>query len=215
MGATLRIDIVMFDGFEPLDVFGPVEVLGCLGGIDGSPTDTELRFVSLDGGTVRGSYGVPVETERIRGTDDPDVVVMPGGAGTRPLVCDGRFLTVLRGLAGSAGFCLTVCTGSVLLAGTGLLDGHRATSNKRALSWVKSVRPQVDWIGCARWVRDGRFVTSSGVSAGIDMALGFIASQYGSELAECIAHDTEYIWNNDPRKDPFASPDINDVRGRR
>ena len=151
---------------------------------------------------------MPVETEKIRGTDDPDVVLIPGGAGTRPLVSDERFLTVLHGLMSSARFCLTVCTGSALLAGTGLLDGRRATSNKRAFSWVKSMRPQVDWIGHARWVSDGRFVTSSGVSAGIDMALGFIASQYGSELAERIAHDTEYIWNNDPRKDPFASPDI-------
>lgn len=165
----LLVQVVLFDGFEPLDVFGPVEVLGYLGKMDDSPETTEIRFASLGGGLVRGSYGVAIDTTAVRESENADVIVVPGGSGTRPLVSDVRFVNALSHLADHAAHCLTVCTGSALLAATGLLDGRRATSNKRAFEWVRSVRPQVDWVNHARWVSDGKFITSSGVSAGIDM----------------------------------------------
>ena len=201
----LHVDIVVFDGFEPLDAFGPVEMLGYLGRADGSPVATDIRLVSLDGGVVRGSYGAAVATEAMRATDSPDIMLVPGGVGTRALVDDDRFVSTLASLAERATHCLTVCTGSAALARTGLLDGRRATSNKRALNWVKSVRPQVTWVNRARWVSDGKFVTSSGVSAGIDMALGFIASLYSTDLARTVAHNTEYVWHDVPDVDPFAA----------
>ena len=73
----------------------------------------------------------------------------------------------------------SVCTGAGLLARAGILDGRRATSNKRSLDWVISQGPKVEWVPQARWVEDGKFATSSGVSAGIDMALAIIASICG------------------------------------
>lgn len=84
------------------------------------------------------------------------------------------------------------------------MDGLKATSNKKALEWVMSVSDQVDWIRHARWVRDGKFYTSSGVSAGMDMALGFVSDLYGVQKAEQIAGDIEYIWNRNQNADPFA-----------
>ncbi|MCH3975762.1 MULTISPECIES: DJ-1/PfpI family protein [Bifidobacterium] len=200
----LDIAVLLFEGFEPLDAFGPVEMLGYLGKIDGSPVETRLRSVSQQGGLVRGGYGVPVQTAPVSSDDKPDVLLVPGGGGTRPLSKDAGFIAMLDSLASRSTHCLTVCTGSALLAATGQLDGRRATSNKRALNWVKSVRPQVNWQNQARWEGDGKYVTSSGISAGIDMALGWIAGQYGVELARRIAEHTEYRWAEDPYDDPFA-----------
>jgi transcriptional regulator GlxA family with amidase domain len=99
---------------------------------------------------------------------------------------------------------MSVCTGSALLARAGLLDGIRATSNKRAFDWVVSQGPAVKWIGQARWVEDGKFATSSGVSAGIDMALAIIARVLGTETAEKDAIGMEYEWHRDAAWDPFA-----------
>lgn len=100
---------------------------------------------------------------------------------------------------------LTVCTGSLLVAKTGLLNGRKATSNKKALPMVMKTVPQVNrQKKKARRVVDGRFYTSSGISAGMDMALGFIADRYGEEEAQRIAGFTEYRRIADPSDDPFA-----------
>lgn len=82
---------------------------------------------------------------------------------------------------------MSVCTGSALLAKTGMLDGKDATTNKRAYNWVIQQNSNIKWIKEARWVQDGNIYTSSGVSAGIDMALGFVADNFGIEKAEEIA----------------------------
>lgn len=122
----------------------------------------------------------------------------------RPLVDDGAFCEKLKKLADAATWCLAVCTGSALLARTGLLAGRRATSNKRSFDWVVSVAPDALWQRKARWVVSGKYYTSSGVSAGIDMALGFIADRYGREKALAIARGMEYVWHEDAADDPFA-----------
>jgi transcriptional regulator GlxA family with amidase domain len=99
----------------------------------------------------------------------------------------------------------SVCTGAALLARAGLLDGRRATSNKLSFKWVTEQGPAVEWIlRQARWVEDGKFATSSGVSAGIDMTLALIAKLAGAESAERIAIRMEYEWHRDPSWDPFA-----------
>lgn len=92
----------------------------------------------------------------------------------------------------------------------GLAGGLRSagwparTSNKKAFARVQSVGAQVEWQAVARWVRDGKFYTSSGVSAGMDMALGFVADRYGRALAGEIAVHVEYAWQDDAGRDPFA-----------
>ena len=189
------VNVLLFDGFETLDAFGPVEVLGRVGGY-------RMRFLSHGGGTAASAQGVPVATEPaapFRG-----VLLVPGGQGTRTLVDDGDFLELLRGMAERADFCLSVCTGSALLGRCGALDGRRATSNKRAMEWVRSVRDAVRWVDEARWVVDGKFYTSSGISAGMDMALGFAADRHGRERALEAARRMEYLWNEDSARDPFA-----------
>lgn len=99
---------------------------------------------------------------------------------------------------------MTVCTGSALLACTDLLNNWKATSKKRSFEWMKSCNTAVDWQPSARWVIDGKYYTSSGISAGIDMALGFVSDVYGKESASQIAKRIEYIWNEDSKNDLFA-----------
>jgi transcriptional regulator GlxA family with amidase domain len=98
---------------------------------------------------------------------------------------------------------MSVCTGSAILAKAGLLDGRRATSNKQFFDFARMQSEKVTWVEEARWVEDGPFATSSGVSAGTDMALAVIARLYGQERAEAIANLTEYERQTDPTKDPF------------
>lgn len=195
----MTIDILLFPDFELLDAAGPIEVF--------SRTPEEpfsLRFVSMDGGPMKSAQGLTVETEPLGNISSEDVLFLPGGPGTRPLAKDESFISFLRKAAENAKYCLTVCTGSAVLSKTGHLDGRKATSNKRSFEWVKSCKEKVLWQGKARWVRDGKYYTSSGISAGTDMALGFVSDLYGREAAEAAAKRMEYIWNDDSVNDPFA-----------
>jgi putative intracellular protease/amidase len=189
---------ILFNGFETLDVFGPIEVFGRL------PEQFNPLFYSLDGGIITSSQKVPVMTQPLSGLKSSDYILfIPGGIGAREEINNNRFIEVLRSLAGNAAFIVTVCTGSILLSRTGLLNGRRATSNKMVFAWTRTA-PGVIWIKKARWVRDGTIYTSSGVSAGTDMALGFIADQIGYAEAKRVSREIEYEWNEDPDSDPFA-----------
>ena len=130
--------------------------------------------------------------------------MIPGGFGTRAAVKNGALLTQLATASQRASVTATVCTGSALLARTGLLDDRPATSNKLAWNWVLQQGPRVQWIRQARWVDDGTIITSSGVSAGIDMTLGLIARLHGRDLALASARFMEYRWHEDAGDDPFA-----------
>ena len=133
-----------------------------------------------------------------------DILLIPGGFGTRAAVNNAQFLTRLAAASQRADVTATVCTGSAPLARTGLLDNRPATSNKLAWNWVLQQGPRVQWIRQARWVDDGTIITSSGVSAGIDMALSLIARLNGRELALASARNMEYRWHEDAEDDPFA-----------
>lgn len=189
----------VFDDFETLDLFGPIEMLGSL-------TDSyRIQFASLTGNIIENKHGVRLATMAI---DDleyrTDILLIVGGIGTRALVDDKDFLQALTTLATTAHWVLSVCTGSALLARAGLLDNKRATSNNRAWEWVITQSDKVNWVKHARWVVDGKYYSASGVSAGMDMALGFIADRHGLAIAQEIAQKTEYRWQDDSDYDEFA-----------
>lgn len=91
-----------------------------------------------------------------------------------------------------------------MLAKTGLLNGRQATTNKKAFSWVSSHGDDVLWLQKARWTIDGKFYTSSGVSAGIDMTLGFVSDRHGVDFARNVAFEMEYHWQEDKETDNFT-----------
>ncbi len=133
-----------------------------------------------------------------------DLILVPGGVGFIPELENQRMLDFLASRASKAKITTSVCTGSALLAKAGVLDGHRATSNKQVFSLAVASSDKVDWQTRARWVDDGLVVTSSGVSAGMDMALAVIQRLFGEEMAEAIANGAEYTWHRDADEDPFA-----------
>jgi transcriptional regulator GlxA family with amidase domain len=195
-----RITAVLFEGFELLDVFGPLEVFGVL------REHFQLTLIGPTAGVVRSAQGPEVVAEHsYRDAPTGEVVLVPGGIGTRGLVSDQDFLGWLRRWASDAELIISVCTGSALLAAAGLLDGYRATSNKRAFAWACAQGPGVDWVPHARWVEDRNRWTSSGVAAGMDMALAVVARLHGDRLAESVADGIELEWHRDPAWDPFAT----------
>ena len=132
--------------------------------------------------------------------------MQPGGIGTLAQLGNAALLEFLRTRARSAELTMSVCSGSALLAKAGLLDGRRATSNKQWFSLATSQSEKVEWIEKARWVEDRDRVTSSGVSAGIDMSLAVIERIWGAHRAAMIADLTEYVRNTDWANDPFYVP---------
>ena len=199
MTTRLSVAVVLFEEFELLDVFGPLEMFGLL------PEQFEIFLTAEKGDIVTSSQG-PKSLIDYRFEDCPvfDILLVPGGQGTRREVDNPALLAWLQSQAQVAQFVASVCTGSALLARAGLLDGRRATTNKAAFEWVASQSEKVDWQKQARWVEDEHFFTSSGVSAGIDMSLALIARLSGQETAEQVATSAEYEWHRDPTWDPFA-----------
>lgn len=130
--------------------------------------------------------------------------MIPGGMGTRTEANNPVMLDLLRNHDAGTEYTTSACTGSAVLAKAGLLDGRKATSNKMARAFVTSQDADVLWQPSARWVEDGKYVTSCGISAGIDMALALIEDLKGRETAKNVAKVAEYIWNDDPADDPFA-----------
>jgi putative intracellular protease/amidase len=189
----------MFDRFELLDLFGPMEMLGLL------PEEFSLETVAERPGPV-------VSNQKLRAYADVafgdatgyDILFVPGGAGTRREVENPALLDWIARMSAQAEYTLSVCTGSALLARAGVLDGRRATSNKAAFDWVRSQGPQPDWVAQARWVEDGPVFTSSGVSAGMDMTLAAIKAMLDEDAARKVARWCEYTWHEDRDHDPFA-----------
>jgi putative intracellular protease/amidase len=195
---TKTIAIVLYDGFETLDVFGPVQMWGRL-------PNHKVVFVAEEIGPVSSSQGPEaVATYSFSNAPQFDIVMIPGGGGARQQVDNPRILDFIRKQDKTSDLTISVCTGAGLLAKAGLLDDRRATTNKRAWRWATGQSNKVNWVGHARWVEDGKYLTSSGVSAGTDMALAVVEKLYGREAADRRAKGAEYVWSDDPNNDPFS-----------
>ena len=206
--AIKRVAVVLFDGFTVLDVYGPVQAFGATRVIQ--PDGTPYRFfhvftVAERTGPIKSGEGPSTHADyAFDDVPDFDILVVPGGFGTRTAVNDGAFLAKLGAISRRAPITTTVCTGSALLARTGLMNDRPATSNKISWDWVLSQGPKVPWRRKARWVDDGDLVTSSGVSAGIDMTLALIGRLHGRDTALAAARNMEYVWHDKEDDDPFA-----------
>lgn len=189
----------VFPGFETLDYFGPIEMLGGMG------EEIEVITVAKDRDPVPSVHGQRIVVDRtIAEKNDYDLLFIPGGDSALLEGEDQELMAWFRDASANAERVMTVCTGSVLLGMSGVLDGRKATTNKIDFTKTVHLAPQVDWIKQARWVEDGRFFTSSGVSAGIDMALAVLADLFSMDVAEEMARSCEYQWHKDANWDPFA-----------
>ncbi|KAF1840153.1 DJ-1/PfpI family protein-like protein [Cucurbitaria berberidis CBS 394.84] len=215
-----KIGIIIFPGFQLLDYAGPLDALNILSATHTlrlytiastlSPVPTQNAVQTSQGSTFSQSI-LPTHTFATA-PKDLDVLILPGGLGSRSGEGNDAYMRpqveYLKGLdlsgKGSVKFVLTVCTGSEILARTGVLDGRRATTNKKAFNEVKAWHPQVNWVAKARWVVDGNIWTSSGISAGMDLAFAWIAEVFGEETAQFIADRSEYERNVESGNDRYA-----------
>jgi transcriptional regulator GlxA family with amidase domain len=193
------VGLLLFPGFEPLDAFGPVEAFVMAEWPGAKPDDARpFRVITvaeaLEPVPMRG--GILVVPEHDLGTCPAlDVLLVPGGPGTRTEYGNTSLLELIRSRARTVEVLGSVCTGAALLANAGVLSGLEATTNRRAFDWVVSVSPPgVRWDRTRRWVDAGRIVTSAGVSAGIDMALHLVARLASEEVALAAAERMEYRW---------------------
>jgi transcriptional regulator GlxA family with amidase domain len=181
---SARIAILIFDGLTALDAIGPYEVLSRL-------PEGEISFVAKEAGPKRtdtGALGLQADVA-LADLPDPDVVLVPGGRGNRPLMGDEEVLDWLRGAHEASTWTTSVCTGSLVLGAAGVLDGKRATSHWAYLDRLRDLGAEpVE----ERVVEDGKIVTAAGVSAGIDMALMLAGRIAGEQVAQAIQLGIEY-----------------------
>jgi len=192
----MEIAIPLFDRFTALDAVGPYQVLAGLPG-------AQVRFLGPEAGPVRADNRMLtlVAEAPYEDSPTPDILVFPGGNGTRALLEDERVLDWVRGVHEHSRWTTSVCTGSLVLAGAGVLDGLEATTHWMVMDFLGELgaQPVSD-----RVVEQGKVITAAGVSAGIDMALTLAAREAGPEVAQAIQLAIEY----DPQP-PFdaGSPD--------
>lgn len=180
----MRIAIPIFQGLTALDAVGPYEVLSRL-------REAEVIFLATEPGACRTDNRrlALVADASLDEVPDPEIIVVPGGLGTRALTGDERFLGWLRTAHRTSTWTTSVCTGSLLLAAAGLLDGLQATTHWLELDTLAN-------FGASpvqqRVVRQGKVITAAGVSSGIDMALTLAAEIAGDEYAQAIQLSIEY-----------------------
>jgi transcriptional regulator GlxA family with amidase domain len=180
----MQTAILIFDKLTALDAIGPYEVLRSVPG-------WEVRFVAPAKGEVRtdsGALGLSADYS-IEEVTEPDIVLVPGGAGNRPLMTDETVLSWLREADRHTKWTTSVCTGSLVLGAAGLLEGKRATCHWLFLERLREFGAQPTG---ERVVEEGKVITAAGVSAGIDMALHLVGREAGPEVAQAVQLGIEY-----------------------
>jgi putative intracellular protease/amidase len=193
---VIHVGIVLFPGVEPIDYAGPYEVFAQAG--------FAVATVSADGRPVTG-MGLKVAADYSFANAPPfDILVVPGGS-VRRAEDDPALLAFIRQRSGKARQVLSVCTGAYVLAATGLLNGLEATTYTESARHLADVYPRIHVVTDARWVDDGKIVTSAGLTTGIAAALHVVAKLKGLDDARTIAMRLEYPWQ--------ANPEAGFVRG--
>lgn len=188
----MKIGFLMFDDLEELDMVGPWEVFTMAGKIR---PDTGISCVTIapDGGTVRCAKGLAVVADHGFADAPPiDVLVVPGGQGTRREVDNTTLLGWIAATARHCSWVTSVCTGSMLLAAAGPARGRRITTHWGAVELVRSRGEAAEVLDDVRYVRDGNVVTSAGVSAGIDMALWLVGEIWDPAFARKVQRQMQY-----------------------
>src|ERR1700737_4561822 len=211
---TQKIGILVFDGFEPIDVFGFVEAFAIarfLGADYASPPPYpfETVLIAKEMTKVRSANGPSVapDWDFAQALQEPlDLLMVPGGGGTWPLLDEtsdpksvAMLLDWMRAMDKKVRIMAAVCTGAAVLAKCGFLDGLPAATNHSAFDWVASHGRRVLWDSVSRWVDAGKYVTSAGVSAGTDLGFHLVSRLAGRAVAENAVAAAEYDWHRDPQ----------------
>lgn len=189
-----RVAILLFDDVEVMDFAGPFEVFAVTGQRDGIG-NFDVYTIAANSVPVRARNNLSINADyTFDAYPSPDILIVPGGYGTRREMHNQQYLDFIRKNAGSATHILSVCTGALMLAKAGLLDGLKATTHHGALDDLQKMAPDTEVLQDARYVDNGHIILSAGISAGIDASLYLVGRLCGSETAEEAAHYMEYDW---------------------
>ncbi|AFZ08844.1 ThiJ/PfpI domain-containing protein [Oscillatoria nigro-viridis PCC 7112] len=195
--ATRNVAILMFDDVEVLDFAGPFEVFSVTSELSKGDRPFAVSTVAEHPGAVSARNGLSVNPDcTISDCPPPDILIVPGGQGTRKLINNSEVINWIKDCAPTAKLVLSVCTGSLLLAKAGLLEGLAATTHHRALDLLKKLAPNTTIIENQRFVDNGKIITSGGIAAGIDMSLHVVGKLLGTAQAEQTAEHMEYKIGN-------------------
>ncbi len=200
-GRARQVGILIFDGVEVLDFCGPFEVFS-VARRSGENSDEQrlftVRTIAEERRTIRCTGGLLVQPHLAITDGDAnthfDILIVPGGQGTRRERLNARLLDWIAAQDRQTELTTSVCTGAFLLAERGILDGKRATTHWASVEWMRGQYPAVTMLADARYVDEGRVVTSAGISAGIDMSLHVVSRLHGDETAAWTARRMEYDW---------------------
>jgi transcriptional regulator GlxA family with amidase domain len=189
--------IVIFDDVEVLDFCGPFEVFSVTNELNNNEM-FNVYTVASGMRTIRAKNGLKVQPDHdYSSAPAADLLLIPGGAGTRKLMHDDRTISWIKTVAAGTELVLSVCTGSLVLAATGLLDGLKATTHHEIIPLLREVAPKTEVLPTRRFIDNGSVVVSAGISAGIDMCLYVVARLHGEEVAGRTARYMEYSWDNE------------------
>jgi transcriptional regulator GlxA family with amidase domain len=197
--AIKRVGIVVFEDIEVLDFCGPFEVFSATRLNEErrreEPSPFEVLLLAEKIGPVITAGGMEIIPDHDFGSCPAlDILVVPGGWGTRRELHNPVMIEWLRRRATEVETLTSVCTGAMLLGATGVLDGHRATTHWRSLDWMREAFPAVTVDYEQHVVEDGAIITSAGIAAGIDMALKVVARYCGEAVARATARQMEYPY---------------------
>ena len=200
-----RVGILVFPEVEVLDFSGPFEVFSAARLDEGrrreEPSPYEVVLVAERPGVVVATGGLKVVPDHDLGDCPPlDVLVVAGGWGTREAMGHDGLVRWIADRSGQVSTLASVCTGSLLLARAGLLDGRRATTHWKALGEMRAMFPTVAVVDDLHVVEDGDVLTSAGISAGIDLAVRLVARHHGEPVARATARHMEYPYPEDNRR---------------
>ncbi|CAO3573415.1 unnamed protein product [Mortierella alpina] len=197
----LQLGAIVYPGMDLLDLMGPMRIYGD----QGNDLDIQINFLACTLEKLATSQQVKVTPDyTIADAPKMDIIFIPGGFGSEAITDNPEVLSRVKTLIQEATWCFTVCNGAGILASTGLVDGYNVTTNKAYFEQIIPLGPKVNWIKRARWVQDGKYVTSSGVSAGMDAALYAVSELASKEAAERVSATIEYTWHRNADDDPFA-----------
>jgi transcriptional regulator GlxA family with amidase domain len=200
-----RVGILVFPSVEVLDFCGPYEVFSVTRlheeqrREESSPFEVLLLAESTDPVVATGGLRV-IPDATLEACPPLDILVVPGGWGTRKEISNERVLTWIAQRAKEVETLTSVCTGAMLLGQAGLLEGRRATTHWRSLEWMRQSFPGVTVEDKLHVVEDGQVLTSAGISAGIDMALRVVARYFGEAVGRATARHMEYAFPDDNRR---------------
>jgi transcriptional regulator GlxA family with amidase domain len=191
------VGILVFDGVEVLDFAGPFEVFSVTDELNGGGV-FDVATVAAREGVVRTIGGLQVVPSRtLEATDPPDVLVVPGGDGTRREMEDPAVIRWVRAAAETGEIVMSVCSGARILARAGLLSGLRVTTHHQVLDDIRELAPDATVEPSPRFIDTGRIITTGGISAGIDGALHVVSRLLGREQARRTAEYMEYGWREE------------------